>query len=186
MLSQAYGFSYRPDHLINGDFRGTIAPWKTVGTVRTDSHATFAARSQNRWGGSDGVGDTFAVLVREDGKMASLSQKIKGLTVGRKYCLQFAAFDVKDVKASRVAPRRFGVSATLGAGAEIDATRSWVHVDKRINGRYATNNGVARINLHHTVFTARSNEIDLVIDNAASEAGEELGINYLSLNPYFD
>jgi hypothetical protein len=186
MLSAAHGFRYRPDHLLNGDFRGTVEPWKTTGTVRLDSHATFASRSQNRWGGSDGVGDTFAVLVREEGKTASISQKIGGLSVGRKYCLQFATFDVKDVKANRVAPRRFGVSATLGDGAKIDASRSWVHVDRRIKGRYATNDGVARINLHHTVFVAESEEIDLTIDNAAAEAGEELGVNYVSLNPYFD
>lgn len=186
MLSGAYGFSYCPDHLMNGDFRGTINPWKASGKVRTDRYPTFAARSQNRWGGSNGVGDTFAVLVREEGNVASISQKIKGLAVGRKYCLQFATFDVKDVKANRVAPRRFGVRATLSYGAEIDAARSWVHVDKRIKGRYAINNGVARINLHHTVFTAKSEEVDLVFDNSASDVSEELGINYVSLNPYFE
>ena len=146
---------------------------------------SFAARSQNRWGGNGSVGDTFAVLVRGEGEPAEISQTVKGLVPGRKYCLQFATFDVKDVKANRIAPRRFGIAATLSDGAEIDRTLSWVHVDERIKGRYALNNGVARINLHHTVFTARKAEVELKIDNSTAAVGEELGINYLSVNPYY-
>ena len=185
MLSEAYGFRYRPDHILNGDFRGVIAPWKANGTVRCDSYDNFASKSQARWGGNGNVGDTFAVLVREEGAATTLSQTVKGLTLGRKYCLQFATFDVKDVKASRTAPRRFGIEAKLSDGAEIDRALSWVHVDDRQKGRYSANDGVARINLHHVVFTAKAPEIELTLDNAAASIGEELGVNYLSLNPYF-
>ena len=185
MLSETYGFRYRPDHVLNGDFRGTLVPWRTKGVVRVDSHDSFATRSQNRWGGNGGVGDTFAVLVRGEGDAASISQTLKGLVLGRKYCLQFAVFDVKDVKANRIAPRRFRVAATMSDGAEIDSSLSWVHVDERIKGRYAVNDGVARINLHHIVFTAKTPEIKLTIDNSAAAPGEELGINYVSLNPYY-
>ena len=185
MLSEAYGFRYRPDHVLNGDFRGTLAPWTAKGEVRTDSHPNFASRSQNRWGGSGNIGDTFAVLVRQEGESSSLSQTVKGLEPGRKYCLQFATFDVRDVKANRIAPRRFGIAATLSEGVEIDKALSWVHVDERIKGRYEMNDGIARINLHHIVFTAKSREVELTIDNAAASPGEELGVNYLSLNPYF-
>lgn len=185
MLSVAHGFRYRPDHVLNGDFRGTLAPWRAKGCVRLDEHANFATRSQNRWGGNGGTGDTFAVLVRGEGEASSLSQTVKGLVPGRKYCLQFATFDVKDVKADRIAPRRFGIDATLSDGAEVDESLSWLHVDERIKGRYAANNGVARINLHHIVFTARAPETELVLDNSAARPGEELGVNCLSLLPYF-
>ena len=185
MLSETYGFRYRPDHVLNGDFRGTLEPWRTKGVVRPDEHASFASRSQNRWGGNGGVGDTFAVLVRREGESSSLSQTARGLMPGRKYCLQFATFDVKDVKANRIAPRRFPVSATLSDGAEIDRTLSWVHVHERVKGRYAVNDGVARINLHHIVFTAKAPEVELVLDNSTASPGEELGINYVSLLPYY-
>ena len=185
MLSEAYGFRYRPDHVLNGDFRVNLEPWSTKGVVRLDEHAGFASRSQNRWGGNGGVGDTFAVLVRREGEASSLSQTVRGLVPGRKYCLQFATFDVKDVKANRVAPRRFAISATLSEGAEIDKALSWVHVDKRIKGRYEMNNGVARINLHHIVFTARVSSVELSLDNITAVPGEELGVNYVSVNPYF-
>ena len=185
MLSETYGFTYRPDHLLDGDFRKGLAAWRTKGEVRVDSHDSFAARSQNRWGGNGNVGDTFAVLVRGEGEPAEISQTLKGLVPGRKYCLQFATFDVKDVKANRIAPRRFGIDATLSDGAEIDGSLSWVHVDKRIKGRYEANNGVARINLHHTVFTAKAEEVELKIGNSAASPGEELGVNFVSVKPYY-
>jgi hypothetical protein len=156
-----------------------------MGEVRVCSHDTFASRIQNRWGGSGGVGDTFAVLVRGEGEAASISQTLKGLVPGRKYCLQFATFDVKDVKANRIAPRRFGIEAKLSDGAEIDRALSWVHVDDRPKGRYSANDGVARINLHHIVFTAKTSNVEVTLSNAAALVGEELGVNYLSLNPYY-
>ena len=192
MLSAAYGYRYCPGHLQDGDFSGVRgasalpALWKATGEVRVDSHPEFARRSECRWGGNGGVGDTFAVLVRGEGAPASLAQTAKGLVPGRTYCLQFATFDVKDVKANRIAPRRFGINVRLDAGAEIREDLSWVHVDKRTKGRYDHNNGVARINLHHIVFTARAAETEIVFDNAAAQAGEELGITAVSLNPYFE
>ena len=193
MLSSVHGYSYRPGHLEDGDFSGghagrvTLpAPWKATGNVRTDSHHDFARRSQCRWGGNGGVGDTFAVLVREDGAPATVSQTAKGLVPGRTYCLQFATFDVKDVKANRLAPRRFGIDVRMGAGAEVRKNLSWVHVDRRTKGRYDFNDDVARINLHHVVFTARAAETEIVFDNAVAKVGEELGINAVSLNPYFE
>ena len=186
MLSSAYGYSYRPGHLSNGDFEGSLGPWRAEGDVRIDSYPEFAKRSQCRWGGNGGVGDTFAVLVRGENSPSSISQTARGLVPGRTYCLQFAAFDVKDVKANRVAPRDFRVSETLGNGAEVRKDLSWVYVDRRRNGRYDFNNGVARICLHHVVFTATAAETDIVLSNAAASPGEELGVNAVSLNPYFE
>ena len=191
MLSKAYGYRYRPGHLVDGDFSDGHAgrvtlPWCTAGNVRVDSHPEFARRSQCRWGGNGGVGDTFAVLTREKGAPASLSQTAKGLVPGRTYCLQFSTFDVKDVKTNRIAPRRFGIDARLGSGVEVRNDLSWVHVDRRKKGRYDFNNDVARVNLHHIVFTAHAAETEIAFDNAAAKVGEELGINAVALNPYFD
>ena len=202
MLSSAYGFRYCPGHLQDGDFSGggwgqppshhpregacPHAPWNATGKVRVDSHPEFARRSQCRWGGNGGVGDTFAVLTREEGAPATVSQTAKWLVPGRTYCLQFSTFDVKDVKANRIAPRRFGIDVKLGAGAEVRKDLSWLHVDKRTKGRYDFNDNVARVNLHHIVFTARAAETEIVFDNTAAVTGEELGLNYVSLTPYFD
>ena len=185
MLSGKYGFTYRPDHILNGDFRGSLEPWVTNGAVRADSFAGFAKTSQNRWGGNGGVGDTFAVLSRGKDSFATISQKAKGLVPGRKYRLRYVTFDVKDVKARRIAPRKFAISASTGSGAAVDAALTWTHVDKRIKGRYDINNGCARVNLGQIVFTATASETEISFSNEQAAEGEELGLNYVSLLPYY-
>ena len=185
MLSTQYGFTYRPDYILNGDFRGSLELWTTKGTVRADSFSGFAKTSQNRWGGNGGVGDTFAVLSRGKGSVATVSQQAKGLVPGRKYRLRYVTFDVKDVKAKRIAPRKFAVSASVGAGTAVDDALTWTHVDKRIKGRYDINNGCARVNLGQIVFTATAPETEISFCNEQAAEGEELGLNYVSLLPYY-
>ena len=184
MLSDKYGFSYMPNHIVNGDFRGSLDGWTAKGNVTTDKFATFASTSQNRWGGNNGIGDTFAVLSKTDAEVSSVTQKAVNLVPGKAYCLQFATFDVDDVKAKRLNPRKFGITAHLSEGAAIQDKLSWHHVDKREKGRYKHNNGVARINLVHIVFVAKSDTVTITMDNAAALKGEKLGINYVSLNPF--
>ena len=86
---------------------------------------------------------------------------------------------------NRIAPRRFGIDVKLGAGAEVRKDLSWVHVDERTQGRYDFNDNVARVNLHHIVFIARATETEVIFDNAPAKVREELGLNAVSLNPYF-
>lgn len=184
MLSSGYGFSYIPGHLKNGDFRGSFDSWSVKGDVSLDECAGVAAHSQRRWGGTEGVGDTFAAFRRGDGGAGSVSQRIGGLVPGRMYCLQAAAFDVKDMKAGRVAPRRFGISVEVSDGAEAVPSLSWVHVDERT--KLSSKNGGARINLHHVVFTARAKEATVTISDGAARPGEILGVNAVSVNPYYE
>ena len=185
MLSAKHGFSYRPDHISNGDFRATLDPWRTGGNVRADSFENFASSSENRWGGNGGVGDTFATLVREKGAPSSLRQTAKGLVPGRMYRLRYTAFDVKDVKAKRIAPRKFGITASVGDGAKVDPALTWTHVDRRVKGRYGNNNNCARVNLGQIVFTATAPETEISFSNEAAAEGEELGVHYVSLTPYY-
>ncbi len=104
---------------------------------------------------------------------------------GRKYRLRYSTFDVKDVKAKRMAPRKFAISASAGAGAAVDEALSWTHVDKRVKGRYAANNNCARVNLGQIVFTATAPETEISFSNEQAQEGEELGLNYVSLLPYY-
>ena len=91
-------------------------------------------------------------------------------------------FTRKDFMVSAAA---FAVAASLGAGAKVDPVLTWTHVDRRIKGRYGQNDGCARINLGQIVFTAESSEIEVSFDNSSAKEGEELGINYVSLTPYY-
>jgi len=177
MLSDRHGFSYIPGLLKNGDFRGTLEPWIVSGAVRNESHLGFGSRAQNRWGDNGDLGDTFAAI----GRASSLSQHVRGLVPGRLYCLQVSVFSVKDAKGNKVDPRRFPLTCKLVGEVEVLPSLSWTHVDQRIKGRYARNNGVARTNLHHVVFMVKGQEAEIVLRN---DGDEELGVNCISLNPY--
>ena len=183
MLSERFGFTYRPGHIQNGDFRGTLAPWSAEGAVRVDSMQDFASNSENRWGGNGGVGDTFAVLSRGKEGASSLRQTAKGLVPGRMYRLRYTTFDVKDVKAKRTAPRKFNIAASVGAGAKVEPSLTWTHVDRRAKGRYGQLG--ARVNLGQIVFTATAPETEVSFSNEAAAEGEELGVHYVSILPYY-
>ena len=183
MLSERYGFSYIPGILLNGDFRGTLEPWTATGDIRMDEVPGFAAHSQRRWGGAGGIGDTFAVLRRGEGAANSISQRVKGLVPGRHYCLQAATFDAKDARAGRVAPRRIPLDVTLSSEAEKVPSLCWVHEDRRT--KLSSKSQGARINLHHIVFIARATEATVTVSDAAAKPGEELGVNCVSLNPFY-
>ena len=177
MLSAEYGLSYIPDLLKNGDFCGTLEPWVVSGKVRTESHLGFGSRAQNRWGDNGDVGDTFAAL----GCASSLSQRVLGLVPGRLYCLQLSVFSVNDAKSDKVDPRRMPLTCNVVGAVEVIPSLSWMHVDQRIKGRYARNNGVARTNLHHIIFRATGRNAEIVLRN---DGDEDIGVNCVSLNPY--
>ena len=184
MLSERYGFSYIPNHLRNGDFRGSFDAWDVKGNVSLDEHPGIGAKSQRRWGEMEGIGDTFASFQRKEGLTNSVSQRVKGLIPNRMYCLQAATFDVNDMKAGRVAPRKFAMSVKMSDEVEIHPSLSWVHVDGRT--RLTSKNGGARINLYHIVFTACAKEATVTISDADASPGEMLGVNAVSLNPYYE
>ncbi len=190
MLSEQHGFTYRPGHLQNCDFQEGLQGWAVdaaaKGSVRTEKLAGFGKASQGRWGGTGGVGDTVCVLTRQNGPVNSVSQKASGLQVGRLYTLQFVVADYKDAVAKKIDPRRFGLNVALSEGAEVLPEKTYVHVDKRVKGRYAHNDGVARINLHHITFRARQPEVTITFQDTDAAPGEELAFNYVMLKPYYD
>lgn len=182
-LSDRLGFKYLPNHILNGDFRGSMEPWRSEGGAKVDNIKNFVKTCQNRWGGS--VEDYFAALPRGEKTVAVLKQTAKSLVPGRMYRLKYITFDVKDVRAKRFNPRKFGITASVGNGAKVDPALTWTHVDRREKGMYAHNNNCARVNLSQIVFTATKPETEIVFSNEAAAPGEELGINYISLHPYY-
>ena len=184
MLSDEYGFTYLPGHVTNGDFRGTFNGWTVQGDVTLDRCDGMASASQNRWGGNDGIGDTFAVFHKTDDTVSTLSQTATGLVPGKTYLLQFVTFDADDAHNKVTAGRDIGIRATLGAGATIHDDLSWHHIDRRELGRYAHNNACVRPNLHHIVFTATAPEVTITLDNALAQPGENLGVNFFAVTPF--
>ena len=153
--------------------------------MTTEKYTGYANASQNRWGGNMGVGDTMAVFSKQEDEVSTLSQTAQNLVPGRTYLLQFATCDMDYVKKRDSSAGDFGIRATLDDGAEIREDLSWQYVDRRgEKGRYEQNNGVARINLHHIVFTALKDKVEIKLDNHLSKPGENLGVNFFAVTPF--
>ena len=180
MLSERHGFVYRPGHLENGDFANGLAGWRTAGSVKVGAHARLGEKLEARWFCSPGVGDSYACLTRSGDEISMLRRTIVGLRPGRFYRLEFFTFDVDNVKAGRIAPRKIEIEATLGHGAEVDSGKSWVHVNK--GGR---NGGGGQINVHHVVFRATSDSVEISFSDKSAPVGANLGINGIGVLPYF-
>ena len=177
MLSREFGLTYNPGFVVNPDFSQGLNGWKKQGVISRDVIKGLGEQSLGLFGGADGVGDSFAVFER-GGKPNRLSQKISGLVPGQAYLLQFVTFDVDDAKAHRHEPRKFALVADLGNAAEIDDSRSWIHVDRRAKG------GFAKVNLNHVVFTAKSRELELSFTDVEAKDGERLGLNWIYFAKY--
>ena len=180
MLSEKFGYSYRPSLIENGDFRSTFAPWSVTGDVRLARHENLGS-IERRWGGNDGLGDTYALFAKHAGEVALVTQKIKGLVPGRMYRLEFLSFDSKDMVAGKVDPKPVGIRMERLEGARLDKRQCWSHVDRRTAG--AVKN-LPRVEINNVVFTAEQAELVLSLSNAAAKDGDELGVNFVRLNPY--
>ena len=180
MLSERYGYRYRPGLLANGDFRGSLEGWSVAGEAKTDRIRNFGATAERRWGSADELGDTFAVLAPG----ASVSQVVKGLVPGRRYTLQLVGFDAEKARAKDPSfAGELPFEVRLGAAAERDAKLSWVYSDRRKNRK---RDDCARVTVHHVVFTARASELALTLASTAKDPAFRLGVNGVCLNPYFE
>ena len=185
MLSDEYGFSYTPAHVVNGDFKDGFHGWHKNGNVSLETIGNYANSCQNRWGGNNAAGDTMAVFSKRGDEISTLTQSARNLVPGKAYLLQFATCDVDRIKGRDSSAGDYGIRATLGDGAEIRKDLSWQYIDRRgEEGRYDHNNGVARINLHHIVFIAAKEEVEITLDNQLAKAGENLCVNFFAVTPF--
>mgnify|MGYP003342563810 CR=1 FL=1 len=101
--------------------------------------------------------------------------------------LDVVAFDVKDAEAGVMRPARHPISVVLGAGARVDESLSWVHVDRRTKEQISIPRyHGARVNRHHVVFTATAEQVFFSVDNSAAPDGSELGVNWIGCWPRFE
>lgn len=185
-LSERYGFRYRPELVVNGDFTDGLTGWEVApaaeGAVRAETLAGYGKNSQGRWGAGK-AGDTFCLLTRQPNGTNRVSQTARGLTPGKLYCLQFVTADHTDVVKKHFNPRRYGIEVEM-PGVERDAARSFVHIDRRKGGRYEHNDNVAKVNLHRIVFRATAPTLTLVFHDASATPGETLMLNFVQMKPY--
>lgn len=179
MLSEQFGYRYLPGHIVNGDFREGLKDWTVSGEVCADKVNGLGETLESRWY-SGGIGDDFAVLKKGKEYSSRVSQSIKHLVPGRLYCFQCCMFDVKAVKNAEKCDRRVELDISI-VGATVLKEFSWRHIDRRVTDK--KNNPA--VNLEHIVFRAESAEAALNISNKTAPEGSELGINFISLCPYY-
>ncbi len=189
MLSGQYGYQYNPGLLRNCDFIQDLSGWTVQaaadGAIVKSSFPGYGSTSQRRWGAGGGIGDTFCLFKRQDGKANVISQQATGLVPGKVYTLQFVTADYQDMLNKRFNPRQHGITATLGAGAEVIPEQSYVFVDSRNSGR-KKDDGQARVNLHHIRFRATAESFTVTFSDADATPGEELALNYIMMKPYYE
>ncbi len=189
MLSEKYGYKYNPGHLRNCDFQNGLDGWKVAAAadeaVKPASFSGYGKGAQRRWGAASAIGDTFCLFTRQDGKPSVISQTATGLVPGKVYTLQFVTADYQDMLNKRFNPRQHGITATLGAGAELIPEKSYIFVDKRNTGR-KKDDGQARVNLHHLRFRATAESFTVTFSDVDADPGEELALNYIMMKPYFE
>jgi len=187
MLSKTYGYVYSPGHLKNCDFAEGLDNWTAdpADAFRADRFAGYGKGSQARWGAPGGTGDTFCVFTRGEERPSTLTQTATGLTPGKIYTLQFVTADYTDMVEGRIAPKQLGLSAALGAGAQVIPEKSYVFVDRRNTGR-KKDDGLVRVNLHHVRFRAVDPSFTVTFTDAEAEPGTQIALNYIMLKPYFE
>jgi hypothetical protein len=174
MLSSRYGYQYRLNYLKNPDFENNLQGWKTEGNISAIKIPGYAAKVQKRWAAKNG---NIAALFKGDVKPNRLSQHIKGLIPGKTYKLIFATADYRDIKAKRNKAKLNGLNFKL---KDVEIIKQIIFPDTSKRHKKP-----ARCTLYYLVFKAKSNSHELIFYDRA-KLGEELILNYVKLEPYFD
>ncbi len=178
MLSDKYGFTLIPGYLQNCDFTDGLRHWQSTGDVSVDSFPGYGYKSI-RLHGSEGAGDTFALLRRHPNQVAEVRQTATGLTKGKKYLLYFYVGDYDDVIQKRQRPGALPLDVTLTGAKILQKVHYTGNNTKAIDG-------AAFVNIHKLIFEAESENVELRFSNREAAAGSALMLNYICLRPYFE
>ena len=185
LLSDAYGYAYRPGLLANGDFADGLAGWSVEeaekGTVEVRAVKGLGSKGLRigKPNGKTQCGDIAAVFRRSSIGATFLSAKVRGLRPGALYSLRYAVGGVKALGEKAPPPaRRLGIDADL-LGVEMATGR----VPLGEYGMREYSNPFC--NYRQEVFKALSEEAEVRFSNTSADNGEELSLNAVTVAPYF-
>ena len=201
LLSKSQGWTYALDHLQNPDFFEEAAGW-TLEAAAPDSLSTGYleryAIVQNRYWQRAGepdepAGNTYLWMKRQEAKPNRVSQEIKHLVPGKCYTLKAISADYQDITQGRSVEGSHALSLNI-EGAEILPEGSYA--GKKVRGgshaQLPFPDGAPWFNHHQVMFRATAPTATLTIsdwtnpDTPGGPAGQELMVNYLQLEPYFE
>ena len=183
LLSDSYGYVYRPGLITNGTFADGLAGWTAQpsekGAIEVRTLKGLGSKGMKIRSTHASVGDTAVVFKRSPRGASFLTAKIRGLKPGALYSFRYGVGDVKGLKAKEApARRRLGIEADLD-GVELVTGKVGL-------GRY----GIREYqnpyyNYRLAVFKALSEEAEVQFSNVGAGNGEELSLNAVSVVPYF-
>jgi hypothetical protein len=201
LLSNTYGWTYALDHIQNPDFFEETAGWELHAAAPDSLRAGYLERYaivQGRYWQrasepDEPAGNTFLWMKRQAEKPNRVSQEIKNLTPGKCYTLRAITADYQDITQGRSVEGDHALSLTI-AGAEMLPEGSYT--GKKVRGSSHAQlpfpDGTACFNHHQVMFRATAPSARLTISDWANSEepggpiGQELMVNYLQLEPYFE
>ncbi|OQA79954.1 MAG: hypothetical protein BWY31_04121 [Lentisphaerae bacterium ADurb.Bin242] len=169
LLSKNYGYTFRPDHLLNCDFEKGLESWKTSGKVSVGTADGFA-RVLKRFHCLPDTGTRYAVF-----SGGTLSQKICRLEAGKLYKVRFVTSDAKDTVNGN--PASLKLNCTLMGAAVLP--ESVIHVNK-------TPAWVRPANYDEFIFRAEGENALLSFNDSGNPEDAKIALHYISVMPYFE
>jgi hypothetical protein len=203
LLSDSFGYQYLSGLIANADFADGLNGWSVDAaaedSVRTDYMEYFAQLQGRYWHRAgfpdEPAGNTFLWMRSHVDKANVVSQPMRGLKAGELYSVKVLAADFENIAFGESEQKLLPMSVTVD-GAEILPEKSFVGdirgsgpADGKLpfGGQHP-----AWFNLHRIVFRAANDEATLRISDWAAPtepggpAGQELMINFVEAQPYFD
>ena len=187
MLSEKYGFKYKPGYIDNGDFaeggKGWCAQAAAEGTIRFEKVKGFATLQSRR--DQKAGGDTACVFKRSATRANVLRRKLTGLERGKLYSLRYVVAAVPEILSRKGEKRTLVFNAEIKGAEDVTASSPVVRWSER-------NRTLGVLNVRLMVFKALSSEAELVFsdwaapDAPGAELGEELAFNFVRVVPYFE
>jgi hypothetical protein len=205
-LAERYGFKFNPGFLQNGDFDNKTEGWTVEpageGSLKHFYQANFGKKPMGRQRNSGKHGDHAMLFVRSDKKPNKLSQRITGLTPGKKYSLLFVTADPDNVKKPGNELLKVVFNADISDSRTVADGSYQLVQPGPVATRYKRNeNGEAVIDkiipmpqivTHKIVFVPEKPEVTITFSDWQDEKtpggkiGEKRVINFISVNPFFE
>ena len=195
LLSERYGYKYRPGHIRNPDFDQGLDDW-AVSEAEPGSVTTASLQQLGRLLGrrhARNAGNHCLRMKRSANRPNTVSQEIRNLKPGKLYCMKMIVADFGAISKGR------SVNEVLAASIKIDnvqmlRAKGFVSSIQNVTPRSGQFKGKPPpwMNYHWKVFRAKGKTAKLVISDWASDAepggpaGQELLINFIEIQPYFE
>jgi len=196
MLSDAYGFTYAPGHVLNPDFEREGEGWTLEpaerGSISFGRHEGYSWL-QGRYPRTS-AGDTFLIAKYSAKGPNQFSQNLRGLKPGVLYSVKLYASDYDDLLSETSERRAMPVDIRID-NAEIIQEKCFDHVFPN-----CYSHELGKFNRQHPywityyrrVFRARSEQTLLTISDRSPSSqevdriGRRLACNFIAVQPYFD